>query len=71
MSKYTSYTTKAGDRWDLIAYDAYGKADEYFRIMEANPHAPVRSELPPGLKLNIPVLEPETLSNELLPPWKR
>lgn len=68
------YTTIAGDRWDIIAYKAYGNALEYMRIVRANPTIKFAESLPAGLFINVPIVSPEAdflLSNEKLPPWKR
>ncbi|HWO57694.1 MAG TPA: tail protein X [bacterium] len=73
MSVYLSYVTKAGDRWDLLAYRFYGDPFRYEPIVAANPHVPIEPVLESGLALSIPVLERAeiTPSIESLPPWKR
>lgn len=67
----TSYITKKGDRWDLIAFKAYGDANKLGPIIRANPAVPLYDELPGGLTLNIPVMDRPKVSTEQLPPWKR
>jgi len=69
---FVQYTTKQGDRWDLIAYEAYGDVTKMQIIMDANPAVALTPLIPAGTVLNIPVVEEEeaiTLSQ--LPPWKR
>jgi phage tail protein X len=67
----TRYTTKQGDRWDTVAYKAYGDASKYSVIVDANPFVPKGVILPAGIQLNIPVLERDSVNESLLPPWKR
>jgi phage tail protein X len=69
--QYTEYTTKQGDRWDLVAYKAYGDVAKLPLLIEANPYVPVLPVLPVGIKLRVPVLSDESLDKNLLPPWKR
>lgn len=68
------HVTTAGDRWDLLAWDYYGDAHGYARIVAANPHmAPhvgVLPVLPAGVRLAIPVIG-RPASAHGLPPWKR
>lgn len=69
---FIEYITKDGDRWDLIAYAHYGVAEDFERIIRANPHIPVTSSLTGGLRLLIPVVEAaEIIADDDLPPWKR
>lgn len=84
MSTYTDYTTKAGDRWDMIAYKAYGtvetitledggEVNAMSHIINANPDVPIDSVLQEGLLLKIPVIVNANVKTEaeLVPPWKR
>lgn len=68
---FVIYTTKEGDRWDLIAFEAYGDATAYGPIIAANPHIPIRPELEAGTKVWIPVREAPALAAQQVPPWKR
>ncbi|MFT4098987.1 MAG: hypothetical protein QM651_17845 [Rhodoblastus sp.] len=75
MTRFVEYTTRPGDRWDLIAYSAYGDADRYGPIVDANralfatdPLTPLPRVLPVGLTLRVPLLDaPVTL---VAPPWR-
>lgn len=71
--EYTTYTTKTGDRWDLVAYQAYGDHTAMQGIMEANPTVPIPPPLDAGIQLRIPIIETQTteVKTQLLPPWKR
>jgi phage tail protein X len=85
MAEYTSYVTKEGDRWDLIAYESYGalsltivdslgnqvEQDAIDYIIQANPSVPITPELESGIILRIPIVEFVETKTDLLPPWKR
>jgi len=69
---FTQYRTIEGDRWDTIAYKAYGDATQYMPIVQANKPLSITSILPAGIELNIPIIEEEdSPTGELLPPWLR
>ena len=67
----TPYTTKQGDRWDLIAWKAYGDTSRLKDIIAANPTVPIWAVLPAGLQMQIPVISQAELDTTNLPPWKR
>jgi|GEM_PF-118978 len=82
--KTAEYITKPGDRWDLIAYEAYGTIDEITLpdaskvnamsyIIRSNPGITQDSVLTEGLLLQIPIIPSASVktNTELLPPWKR
>lgn len=71
MADFTTYTTIEGDRWDTVAYKAYGDALRYPEIAEANRDVPLTDILPAGLTLRVPVIQEAELDTNLLPPWKR
>lgn len=61
-----------GDRWDLLAWEYYGDATLYERIVAANAHVPIVPILPSGITIYIPMMDepPAELSeDEDLPPW--
>lgn len=68
---YTKYITVQGDRWDIIAYKAYGDATKFSGIIEANPFIPKTAVLQSGLTIYIPLIDRPQLNSSLLPPWKR
>jgi phage tail protein X len=68
---YTKYITQEGDRWDTIAYKAYGVATQITPIIEANPGVAKTPVLPSGITLFIPLMEKASINTNLLPPWKR
>lgn len=79
----TLYTTKTGDRWDTVAFLAYGTVgritladgtdkDVISIIAEANPTVPLTGILPEGIAMNIPIVEtPAVVDIINVPPWKR
>lgn len=67
----TTYTTKQGERWDTVAYKAYGDAMRINELIQANPNVPITDEIPANTVLNIPIIAEPTLDANLLPPWKR
>ena len=67
----TRYITKQGDRWDVIAYKAYGDATMIDTLIMANPGIPVDPVLQEGITLNIPIVDEPEVYKSLLPPWKR
>ena len=69
--KFTEYRTVEGDRWDNIAFKAYGDASKSNLILKANPYLGRAAVLPGGLRLLIPVIEDQPLRTATLPPWKR
>ena len=73
MSNVVEYIIKDGDRWDTIAYKAYGDAALFNGIIDANPSVIVSATLIAGNRLIIPILEDGdiTINSQLLPPWKR
>lgn len=83
MADSFEYITIDNERWDQVAYKAYGvitltnddgsKKPAMQTIIEANPSVPIYDKLPGGLILIIPVLTTNAAktSTELLPPWKR
>ena len=67
----TTYITKHNDRWDLIAFEAYGDATLISGIIQANPKMKIFDVLPAGLEINIPIVDPPQVQENLLPLWKR
>jgi hypothetical protein len=84
MGATTEYITRPGDRWDLVAYNAYGtvgtialadgiQVNAMAYIIDNNPDVPITDVLDPGILLQIPII-PTTvipLAANMLPPWKQ
>ena len=71
MAEYTEYITIEGDRWDTVAWKAYGDPMRFLDIADANPKVPLDAVIPSGTKLMVPVIDAVELDTNLLPPWKR
>jgi nucleoid-associated protein YgaU len=56
LGEYTLHSTTAGDRMDLLADQAYGDPEFWWRIAEANPELDYPDTIPPGTVLRIPML---------------
>lgn len=71
--KYTEYLTQQGDRWDTIAFKAYGDATMIKPIIDANREVYLTEIVPAGSRILVPIIENEetTTSADMLPPWKR
>lgn len=66
------YTTRDGDRWDLIAHKYYGNALLIDGLIAANPHLPIAEAFGAGLTVFVPVLESKPKnSQQEMPPWMR
>lgn len=73
MSQFTEYITREGERWDAIAYAAYGDVSKVSVLVQNNPNVPITPRLASGLRLLIPIIPTSNsvASKDLLPPWKR
>jgi len=73
MANFVEYVAKQGDRWDTIAFKAYGDATLINGIIEANPTIVISPILEAGTRVIVPILEQGDIQidSELLPPWKR
>jgi nucleoid-associated protein YgaU len=64
------YIAKAGDTWDLIAFNFYGNEMKSTDIMEVNPRLTDIVIFEGGEVLNLPE-NVETADNSTLAPWRR
>jgi len=73
MANFVEYVTKQGDRWDTIAFKAYGDSTLINGLIEANPTIVISPILEIGTRVIVPILEQGDIQidSELLPPWKR
>lgn len=77
MTAYLEHVTQPNDRWDTLAYRYYGDANRTGPLIRANRDlwvgelAAIPTVLPPGITLRVPVLEPDPVAEDQLPPWKR
>jgi phage tail protein X len=68
---HTIYQTKTNERWDQIAYRAYGDSTMISGIIEANPSVAITDIIPQGTRLYIPINEETETFTNVLPPWKQ
>lgn len=73
MADTIQYTVLDGERWDTIAFKAYGNATLTKPIIEANPDVLITDRLAAGTVLVVPVFKLDDIltDQELLPPWMR
>jgi phage tail protein X len=68
---FTNYITKQGDRWDLIAWKAYGDITKQKDLIELNPDIDIVVIFDEGITLLLPIIEEVNTQDSLLPPWKQ
>ena len=72
MATVLQYTTRLGDRWDIIAHKFYGNALLIDALIAANPHLPIAEQFVDNLTVFVPVLQAKPVNNqEDMPPWMR
>ena len=71
-AQYITHVTRAGERWDSLAWRYYGDPTMYAPIIAANfglvPATPV---FPDGLVVGVPILVVSTINESDLPPWEQ
>jgi len=66
-----TYTTKAGNMWDEIAYLVYGDTVHTTKLIMANPDYADLYFFPAGIKLTVPDLYETDVDASNVPPWRR
>jgi len=69
-AQYILHITKAGERWDLLAWRYYGDPTDYNPIIMANPGVAIEPVFDAGISLAVPIVQKSTLVSVDLPPWK-
>lgn len=67
---YFTYTAKAGDTWDSIAFKAYKVERMAHHIIKANPKYIDVLTFDGGEVLRVPIVD-EVEDVKTLPPWRR
>lgn len=69
----TTAVAHDGERFDQLAFRAYGDGMLMNKIIAANPELGITNRIKGGTVLIIPILEaqPDETNISLLPPWKR
>ncbi len=70
-AQFIVHTTRAGERWDLLAWQYYGDPTEYSVIIVANPTVPIEPVLDAGIVVAVPILRESAIVSADLPPWRR
>ncbi|HVA77882.1 MAG TPA: tail protein X [Candidatus Binataceae bacterium] len=68
--QYIAHLTRAGERWDLLAWSYYGDATRFNPIIMANPAVPIEPVFEAGILIQVPVLSANNSATADLPPWK-
>jgi phage tail protein X len=71
MADFQRYNTTQGDRWDLIAWRAYGDYTKQKELIEANPGIPIVASFGDAIPLILPIIPEADTQSALLPPWFR
>jgi len=69
-AQYIVHITKAGERWDLLAWRYYGDPTDYQMIIMANPGVAIEPVFEAGISLAVPIVQKNALVSVDLPPWK-
>ena len=69
-AQYIVHITKAGERWDLLAWRYYGDPTDYQMIIMANPGIAIEPVFDSGISLAVPIVQKSALVSVDLPPWK-
>lgn len=69
---HRKYIASEGERWDNVAWAAYGDVSLMNELIAANPEVPSFEVLAGGTVLKIPVIvTPVSTTQDKLPPWKQ
>ena len=69
-TRYIVHITKAGERWDLLAWRYYGDPTDYQIIVMANPGVAIEPVFEAGISLAVPIVQKNAVVSVDLPPWK-
>jgi phage tail protein X len=69
-TQYILHITRAGERWDLLAWRYYGDPTDYSPIIMANPDVPIEPVFDAGISIAVPIIQKSALVSVALPPWK-
>ena len=68
--QYLLHIAKAGERWDLLAWQYYGDPTDYNPIIMANPGLTIDPVFEAGMSIAVPILQNSSVVTVDLPPWK-
>jgi phage tail protein X len=68
--QFIVHVTRAGERWDLLAWRYYGDPTDYSPIVVANPSVPIEPVFDAGISIAVPIRQKSSVVVADLPPWK-
>jgi hypothetical protein len=68
--QFILHVTRAGERWDLLAWRYYADATDYSPIIMANPNVPIEPVFDAGISIAVPIQQKNAVVTANLPPWK-
>jgi len=73
QTQFLTHITRAGERWDSLAWIYYHDATLFGPIVQTNPQIPIEAVFEAGMTIGVPILTvDETAADPTdLPPWKR
>ena len=71
ITGYCTYTTQAGDTFDLLSLDMYDDEKMAEVIIAANPDYSDTIIFAGGIDLKLPILDGEVEIGEAVAPWRR
>jgi phage tail protein X len=69
-TQYILHITRAGERWDLLAWRYYGDPTDYSPIIMANPNVAIEPVFDAGIAIAVPIVQKSTVVSADLPPWR-
>lgn len=71
--QFIQHITRAGERWDTLAWKYYGNATLITPIIQTNPLIPIMAVFDAGLTIGVPILvvDDSVATAADLPPWVR
>lgn len=67
----STYTTKSGDMFDLIAFQVYGSTDHTAKLIKANAEYSDCFIFSAGIVLTVPDLDQNDYDTSYIPPWRK
>jgi phage tail protein X len=69
-AQFILHITRAGERWDLLAWRYYGDPTDYNQIIVANPGVAIEPVFDAGIRIAVPIISKSAIVTVDLPPWK-
>jgi phage tail protein X len=68
--QFILHITRAGERWDLLAWQYYADPTDYSPIIMANPTVAIEPVFDAGTSIAVPIQQKRAVVTADLPPWK-